>query len=127
MILSALTDYGHTLQETAARLKKKPYRTVSLSTIATWLQLYQEHCSYRRLRAEDLTRFPANQTICCIKLYHRQMYACAYHRAKLGFLRDGTLDDKRAASSASTSRFAPTRRFPRKHLHGLPARAFHAR
>src|SRR5438067_2520534 len=35
MILSALTDYdtGHTLQETAARLKKKTNRSVSPSTI----------------------------------------------------------------------------------------------
>jgi transposase-like protein len=37
MILSALTDYdtGHTLQETAGRLKKKTNRSVSPSTIAT--------------------------------------------------------------------------------------------
>src|SRR6266436_2550783 len=41
MILSALTDYnlGYTLEE------------------------YKQHCSYRRLRAERLKRFPANQTI----------------------------------------------------------------
>ena len=81
--------------------------TLSPSTIATWLQLYQRHCSYRRFRAEGLRRFPANQTIRSIKLYHRQVYAYAYHRAKLGFLRDGTLDDKRTASAASTARFAP--------------------
>ena len=109
MILSALTDYdaGHTLQETAARLKKKTNRSVSPSTIATWLRAYHRHCSYRRFRAEGLSRFPANQTIRSIKLYHRQVYAYAYHRAKLGFLRDGLLDDKRTASAASTARFAP--------------------
>ena len=30
----------------------------------------------------------------------------AYHRAKLAFLKDGTLDDKRAAGASSTSRFS---------------------
>ena len=109
MILSALTDYdiGYTLQETAARLKKKTNRSVSPSTIAAWLEEYKRHCSYRRLRAQGLMRFPANQTIRSIKLYHRQVYSYAYHRAKLTFLRDGALDDKRAASAASTARFAP--------------------
>src|SRR5580704_11579682 len=107
MILSALTDYdtGHTLKETAARLKKRTHRNVSPSTIAAWLQQYKRHCSYRRFRAEGLSRFRANQTIRSIKLYHRQVYSYAYHRAKLGFLRDGTLDDKRAASDASTACF----------------------
>src|SRR5207237_708351 len=39
MILSALTDYdiGYSLDETAARLKKKAHRRVSPSTIAAWL------------------------------------------------------------------------------------------
>jgi transposase-like protein len=69
MILSALTDYdiGYTLEETAARLKKKTRRTVSPATIAAWLQQYKQHCSYRRLRAKGLARFPANQTIRSIK------------------------------------------------------------
>jgi hypothetical protein len=60
MILLALTDYdtGHTLQETAARLKKKTNRSVSPSTIATWLEQYKRHCSYRRFRAEGISRFP---------------------------------------------------------------------
>jgi hypothetical protein len=39
-----------------------------------------------------------------MKLYHRQVYEFAYHRAKLGFLRDGTLDEKRAFSESSTAR-----------------------
>ena len=54
MILSALTDYdlGFTLEETAARLKKKTNRNVSPSTIAAWLQEYKRHFSYRRLRAQ---------------------------------------------------------------------------
>src|ERR1700693_5154911 len=79
MILSALTDYdtGYTLEETAARLHKKTKRNVSPSTIAAWLAQYKQHCSYRRLRAKGLARFPANQTIRSIKLYHRQIYAYA--------------------------------------------------
>ena len=97
MILSALTDYdtGYSLEDTAARLKKKSNRHVSPSTIAAWLDLYKEHCPYRRLRARGLKRFRAAQTIRAIKLYHRQVYAYAYHRPKLEFVRAGTLDDKR--------------------------------
>jgi hypothetical protein len=50
MILSALADYklGYTLEETAARLQKKAHRRVSPSTIASWLDEYKQHCSYRR-------------------------------------------------------------------------------
>ena len=109
MILSALTDYdlGYTLEETAARLKKKAHRRVSPSTITSWLDEYKQHCSYRRLRADGLTRFPANQTIRSIKLYHRQIYGYAFHRPKLEFLRAGTLDDKRPGDT----RFAPVADF----------------
>ena len=109
MILAALTDYnlGYSLQQTTARLKKKTNRSVSPSTITNWLQEYRQHCSYRRIRATGLTRFPAQQTIRTIKLYHRQVYAFAYHRPKLDMLRAGTLDDKRARGSTSTARFAP--------------------
>ena len=53
------------------------------------------HCSYRRLRADGLRRFPANQTIRSIKLYHRQIYGYAFHRPKLEFMRSGSIDDKR--------------------------------
>src|ERR1700682_1005695 len=54
MILSALTDYdlGYTLEETAARLKKKTNHNVSPSTISSLLDEYKQHCSYRRLRRE---------------------------------------------------------------------------
>jgi len=105
MILSALTDYdtGFTLEQTAARLKKKTHRTVSPSTVASWLEQYKRHCSYRRLRAQGLSRFLATQTIRTIKLYHRQVYSFAYHRPKLDFLRAGVLDDKRKGDT----RFAP--------------------
>src|SRR5580700_7128367 len=105
MILSALTDYntGFTLEETAERLKKKARRNVSPSTIASWLEQYKHHCSYRRLRAKGLARFPGNLTLRTVKLYHRQIYSYAYHRAKLDFLRAGALDDKRKGDK----RFAP--------------------
>ena len=101
MILAALTDYnlGYSLPQTAARLKKKTNRHVSASTIGAWLEEYKEHCSYRRLRADGLRRFPAEQTIRSIKLYHRQVYAFAYHRPKLESVRNGTLDDKRRGDS----------------------------
>lgn len=101
MILSALTDYnlGFTLEETAARLKKKAHRTVSPSTIASWLDEYKHHCSYRRLRAAGNKRYPAAQAIRLIKLYHRQVYGYAYHRPKLDFVRSGSLDDKRSGDA----------------------------
>jgi hypothetical protein len=97
MILSALTDYdtGYSLAETSARLKKKTNRSVSPSTIASWLDEYRRHCTYRRLRASGLARYRAEQAMRTIKLYHRQVYAYAYHRPKLEFVRNGSLDDKR--------------------------------
>jgi transposase-like protein len=101
MILGALTDYntGYSLAETAARLKKKTNRSVSPSTITSWLNEYKQHCSYRRIRSHAIARFPAVQTIRSIKLYHRQVYAYAYHRPKLDMLRHGLLDDKRAGDT----------------------------
>jgi transposase-like protein len=119
MILDALTTYdlGNSLDETAARLKKKTNRSVSPSTITSWLHEYQRHCSYRRLRAEGLRHFPAAQTVRSIKLYHRQIYAYAYHRPKLDMARAGTLDDKRRGDT----RFAALADFlesiPTRHCH----------
>ena len=119
MILSALTDYnlGYSLHETAARLKKKTNRNVSPSTIMAWLHEYKQHCSYRRLRADGLARFSAEQTIRSIKLYHRQVYAYAFHRPKLESVRSGTLDDKRAGDT----HFAPLADF----LESIPTRCPH--
>ena len=113
MILAALTDYnlGYSLAETAARLKKKTNRSVSPSTITAWLHEYRQHSTYRRLRAAGLTRFPADQAIRSIKLYHRQIYAYAYHRPKLELLRTGKLDDKREGGSESTVRFTSLANF----------------
>jgi transposase-like protein len=102
MILSALTDYnlGYTLEETSARLQKKAHHHVSPSTITSWLDEYKQHCSYRRLRREGLNRFPAQQTIRSIKLYHRQVYGYAFHRPKLALLREGALDEKRSGDTS---------------------------
>lgn len=119
VILSALSDYdlGYTLEETAARLKKKTGRSVSPSTITTWLDEYRQHCSYRRLRRRGLSRFPAAQTIRSIKLYHRQVYGFAYHRPKLDFVRAGALDDKRKGDA----HFAPLADF----LESVPTKCPH--
>jgi hypothetical protein len=105
MILSALSEYdlGYTLEETAARLRKKSGRHVSPSTITSWLNEYRRHCTYRRLRADGQRHFPPAQVIRSIKLYHRQVYGYACHRPKLDFVRAGTLDDKRMGNT----RFAP--------------------
>jgi transposase-like protein len=98
VILAALTDYnlGYSLEESAARLKKKTHHSVSPSTITSWLSEYKQHCSYGRLRSNGLRRYPPEQTIRSIKLYHRQIYGYAYHRPKLEFVRAGTLDQKRS-------------------------------
>src|SRR5262252_2864064 len=113
MILAGLSDYdlGYTLEETALRLRKKSGRHVSPSTITAWLREHQQHCRYRRLRREGLRRFSPEQTLRSIKLYHRQVYAYAYHRPKLEFVRDGTLDEKRTGDT----RFVQLARFPAKH------------
>lgn len=108
-ILGALSDYdlGYSLEETATRLKKKTGRSVSPSTISAWLDKYRAHTTYRRLRGLGRMFFPPQQTIRSTKLYHRQIYAFAYHRPKLELLRRGQLDDKRAGGLGSTTRFRP--------------------
>jgi transposase-like protein len=100
-ILTALTDYnlGYSVEMTAARLQKKTGRHLSSSTITSWLREYRQHCTYRRLRADALKRFPPEQTIRSIQLYHRQVYGYAYHRPKLDFARTGRLDDRRTGDT----------------------------
>jgi len=89
LVLQALTlfNLGYSLNETARRLKSKSGRTISPSTIANWIGAHKEHTTFRRLRAEATTLYPPAQTIRSIKLYHRQVYAYAYHRSKLTLLR----------------------------------------
>ena len=55
------------------------------------------------------------------KLYHRQVYEFAFHRAKLAFLRDGSLDEKRAGTRSSTTSFAALADF----LESVPAACPH--
>src|SRR5208337_2927572 len=65
----------------------KAGRAISPTTIATWIGAHKEQTTFRRLRAEAKTIYPPTQTIRSIKLYHRQIYAFAYHRSKLTLLR----------------------------------------
>ena len=88
VILAALTDYnlGYSLEETAARLGKSTHRRVSPTTINNWLEEYKAHTTYRRLRPSAKHLFSPITTIRKLKLYHRQVYECAYHRSKLALL-----------------------------------------
>jgi transposase-like protein len=107
-ILEALTlyDRGNTLEATAEKISSRYGHQVAPSTISRWLSEHPALTAYRRIRDRGRRLFTPTQVIRTHKLYHRQVYEFAYHRAKLAFLRDGTLDDKRAAGTASTSRFA---------------------
>lgn len=89
LVLQALTLYnlGYSLSQTAKRLKAKAGRAISPTTIAMWLGAHKEQTTFRRLRAEASTIYPPEQTIRSIKLYHRQIYAFAYHRSKLALMR----------------------------------------
>jgi len=106
-ILEALTLYnrGNTLEDTARKLSSRYGHRVAPSAISRWLSEHPTLISYRRLRARGRRLFSSARVIRAQKLYHRQVYEFAYHRAKLAFLKDGTLDDKRAAGAGSTSRF----------------------
>ncbi len=107
-ILDAITlyDRGHTLEETVARISSRFGHRVAPSTISRWLSEHPALTTYRRLRDRGRHLFTPAQVIRAHKLYHRQVYDFAYHRAKLAFVRDGTLDAKRTATAASTARFA---------------------
>jgi transposase-like protein len=96
-ILEALTAYnrGYSLEETSRHLSSRHGHNVNASTISRWLSAHSDLTAYRRLRTRGLRLFKPPQLIRTIKLYHRQVYEFAYHRAKLKFLREGTLDDRR--------------------------------
>lgn len=112
-ILDALTLYnrGHSLADTAARLSSRHGHAVAPSTISRWLAQHRRLTSYQRLRERGRALFKPPQVIRSIKLYHRQVYEFAYHRAKLALLTGGALDDKRAKRTDSTARFAPLATF----------------
>jgi transposase-like protein len=107
-ILEALSlyDRGNTLEATAEKISSRYGHCVAASTISRWLSEHPSLTTYRRLRERGRRLFTPTQLIRTQKLYHRQVYEFAYHRAKLAFLRDGTLDDKRAVGATSTSRFS---------------------
>src|SRR3984893_9153106 len=107
-ILEAFTlyDRGNTLEATAEKISSRYGHRVAPSTISRWFGEHPTLTTYRRLRARGRRMYTPTQLIRTHKLYHRQVYEFAYHRGKLAFLRDGTLDDKRAAGATSTSRFA---------------------
>jgi hypothetical protein len=120
-IIDGLTLYnrGHSLEEVAQRLSSRHGHTIVPSTISRWLQAHPALITYRRLRAQGRRRFSPPQVIRIVKLYHTQVYEFGYHRAKLAFLREGALDDRRAGDT----RFAPLADFlesvPRECPHDL--------
>jgi transposase-like protein len=96
-ILDALTSYnqGHSLEDAARRLSSRYGHAINPATISRWLSAHPGLTTYRRLRARGRKLFAPAQLIRIVKLYHAQVYEFGYHRAKLAFLRDGTLDDRR--------------------------------
>jgi DNA-directed RNA polymerase subunit RPC12/RpoP len=107
-ILEALSlyDRGNTLEATSEKISSRYGHRVAPSTISRWLSEHPALTTYRRLRERGRRLFTPTQLIRTHKLYHRQVYEFAYHRAKLAFLKDGTLDNKRASGVTSTSRFS---------------------
>jgi transposase-like protein len=104
-ILEALSTYnrGCSLEETSRRLSSRHGHTVNPATISRWLAAHPSLTTYRRLRDRGLNLFTPPQLIRPVKLYHRQVYEFSFHRAKLTFVRAGTLDDRRRGDI----RFAP--------------------
>jgi hypothetical protein len=96
-ILEALTlyDRGNTLEATAEKISSRYGHRVPSSTISRWLSEHPILTTYRCLRERSRLLFTPTQVIRTHKLYHQQVYEFAYHCAKLPFLRNGTLDDKR--------------------------------
>jgi hypothetical protein len=90
IILDGLTLYnlGYSLPEVVARLKSRHGYKISPSTLASWLSQHRELTTYSRLRPQLRHTFPPNTIIRRLKLYHRQVYSFAYHRAKLELLRE---------------------------------------
>jgi len=113
-ILDALSTYnrGFSLDETSRRLSSRHGHAVNPATISRWLGAHPRLTTYRRLRDRGLKLFTPPQLIRTIKLYHRQVYEFSCHRAKLAFVRAGTLDDRRRGDTS----FAPLADFL-EHVH----------
>jgi len=113
-IIDALTAYnrGYSLEEVSRRLSSRYGHKVNPSTISRWLANHEHIATYRRLREKGRGLFTPPQIIRIIKLYHAQVYEFGYHRAKLAFLREGALDERRVGQK----KFAPLADF----LEGIP-------
>jgi hypothetical protein len=120
-IIDALTDYnrGHSLEETAKRLSSRHGHCVAASTISRWLSSHPRLTTYRRLRAKGCRQFSPQLIIRVSKLYHAQVYEYGYHRAKLTFLREGALDDRRAGDTRFAGLADFLERVPRTCPHEL--------
>lgn len=114
VIIDALTTYslGYSHEDTLRRIKAKAGRAIPDSTLSAWIAEHHALMSYRRLRDAGRRRFPPEQTIRSVKLYHRQVYRYAFHRPKLEMLRES--DEHR--------RFAPVANF----LEAIPLICPHA-
>jgi hypothetical protein len=90
-IIEALTTYsmGYSHEETIRHIKAKTGRPIADSTLSNWIAEHHDLLSYRRWRDDGRKRFPSEQTIRSIKLYHRQVYRYSFHRPKLEFVREG--------------------------------------
>ena len=100
-ILEAITVYnrGNTLAQTSRRISSRYGHAVDPATISRWLAAHPTLTTYRRLRERGLALYPPPRLIRNVKLYHRQVYEYGYHRAKLAFLRDSTLDNRRSGNT----------------------------
>src|ERR1700726_1138852 len=126
-ILEAFTlyDRANTLEATAEKISSRYGHRVAPSTISRWLAEHPALTTYRRFRDRGRRLFPPTQVIRTHKLSHRQVYEFAYHRAKLAFLKDGTLDDKRATRATSTARFSALADFLESIPQTCPHDRFH--
>jgi hypothetical protein len=102
-IIMALTTYslGYSHEETLRRVKSKTGCAIANSTLSSWIAEHHEVLSYRRLRDDGRKRFPPEQTLRSVKLYHRQVYHYSFHHPKLEFVRE----------SDEHHRFAPVANF----------------
>ncbi len=91
IILDGVTLYnlGYSLPEAAAKLKSRHGYKVSPSTLASWMTEHRELTTYSRMRPQLRHLFPPTKIVRRSKLYHRQVYSFAYHRAKLALSSEG--------------------------------------
>jgi hypothetical protein len=121
-ILDAITAYnrGDSLEVVSRRLSSRYGHSISPSTISRWLASHQHLTTHRRLREKGRGLFSPPRLIRTVKLYHAQVYEFSYHRAKLAFLRDGSLDDRRDGDT----RLAPLADFLESAPHSCPHELF---